>query len=40
MSRRVKEYVDIPDHVSVDELIQRLSAIRDTLPEEADAELR
>jgi hypothetical protein len=40
MSRRVKEYVDIPDHVSVDELIQRLSAIRDALPEEADAELR
>ena len=40
MSRRVKEYVDIPDHVSVDELIQQLSAIRDTLPDEADAELR
>jgi hypothetical protein len=40
MSRRVKEYVDIPDHVSVDELIDRLNAIRDALPEEADAELR
>ena len=40
MSRRVKEYVDIPDHVSVEELIDRLTAIRDTLPEEAGAELR
>jgi hypothetical protein len=40
MSRRVKEYVDIPDQLSVDELIDRLKAIRDALPEGSDAELR
>jgi hypothetical protein len=40
MSRRVKEYVDIPDHVSVDELIDRLNSIREALPEDSDAELR
>jgi hypothetical protein len=40
MSRRVKEFADIADHVSLDELIQQLSEIRDNLPEDADAELR
>ena len=40
MSRRVKDYVDIADHVSIDELIEKLTAIRDDLPEDADAELR
>jgi hypothetical protein len=40
MSRRVKEFVDVPDHVSIDELIQKLSEIRDSLPAEAGAELR
>jgi hypothetical protein len=40
MSRRVKEFVDIADQVSLDELIQQLSAIRGSLPEDADAELR
>src|SRR5436305_14356408 len=40
MSRRVKDYVDIPDQLSVDELIDRLTAIRDALSDEADAELR
>jgi hypothetical protein len=40
MSRRVKDYVDIPDQLSVDELIDRLTAIRDMLSDEADAELR
>lgn len=40
MSRRVKEFVDVPDHVSIDELIHKLSEIRDSLPEEAGAELR
>ena len=39
-SRRVKEFVDIGDHLSIDELINQLSAIRDGLPEAADAELR
>jgi hypothetical protein len=40
MSRRVKEFVDISDHVSLDELIEKLAGIRDRLPEEAEAELR
>ena len=40
MSRRVKDFVDIADHVSVDALIEKLTAIRDGLPEGSDAELR
>jgi hypothetical protein len=40
MSRRVKEFVDISEHVSLDELIDRLAGIRDGLPMEADAQLR
>jgi hypothetical protein len=40
MSRRVKEFVDFEDHVSIDELILRLSELRDSLPEDAEAELR
>jgi hypothetical protein len=40
MSRRVKEFVDVADHVSIDDLIQQLSEIREALPEDAGAELR
>ena len=40
MSRRVKEFVDIADQVSIDDLIGRLAEIRDSLPEDAEAELR
>lgn len=40
MSRRVKEFVDISDHVSIEELIEKLTAIRDGLPDDAGAELR
>jgi hypothetical protein len=40
MSRRVKEFVDVEDHLSIDELIQKLTEIRDGLPEDAGAELR
>ena len=32
MSRRVKEFVDIGDHASLDDLIQKLSEVRDSLP--------
>jgi hypothetical protein len=39
MSRRVKDYVDVEDLLSIDELIKQLSAIRDGLPEGCDAEL-
>jgi hypothetical protein len=40
MSRRVKEFVDVVDHVSIDDLISKLTEIRDNLPRDADAELR
>lgn len=40
MSRRVKEFVDFEDHMSIDELILRLSKLRDSLPQDAEAELR
>ena len=40
MSRRVKEFVDIVDHVSLDELIAKLAEVRDNLPKDCEAELR
>jgi hypothetical protein len=40
MSRRVKEFVDVADQLSIDDLIEKLTEIRKGLPEGADAELR
>ncbi len=40
MSRRVKEFVEVADHLSIGELIETLTEIRDSLPEGSDAELR
>ena len=40
MSRRVKEFVDIKDHLSLDSLIEKLVAVRDSLPEHSEAEMR
>ena len=40
MSRRVKEIVEVGDHLSIDDLIEKLKEIREGLPEEAEAELR
>ena len=40
MTRRVKEFVDIRDHSSLDDLIDKLVALRESLPENSDAELR
>ena len=40
MSRRVKEFVDISDHVSLDELIKQLKTVRERLPKDSEAELR
>ena len=40
MSRRVKEFVDIADHMSLDELIEKLAGVRAGLPDNAEAELR
>jgi hypothetical protein len=39
MRRRVKEILDIGDHESLDELIQKLCEVRDSLPPESEAEL-
>jgi hypothetical protein len=40
MSRRVKEFVDISDHVSLDDLIDKLAQVRGNLPDDCDAQLR
>ena len=40
VGRRIKEFVEIADHSSLDELIARLVAVRDSLPEDAEAELK
>jgi hypothetical protein len=40
MSRRVKEHIDIKDHESIDKLIEQLVEIRDSLPDDCDAELK
>ena len=40
MSRRVKDYIQIDDLTSLDALIARLTEIRDTLPNAAEATLR
>jgi hypothetical protein len=39
VARRVKEFVDIRDHSSLDELIHKLTELRDGLPEDSGAEL-
>ena len=40
MKRRVKDFVDIADHVSIDDLITKLTELRDTLPEDSEAQLQ
>ena len=40
MSRRVKEFIEIEDHSSLDDLIAKLSEVRDGLPANSEAELR
>ena len=40
MGRRIKEFVEIADHSSLDELIERLVAVRNSLPDDAEAELK
>ena len=40
MSRRVKEFIDIGEHISLDELIGKLVEVRDGIPDEAEAELK
>ena len=40
MKRRVKEFTEIDDHSSLDELIAKLVEVRDGLPPQSEAELR
>ena len=40
MSRRVKQFIEISDFASLDDLIAKLEAVRDGLPAFAEAELR
>lgn len=40
MTRLVKDYLEIADFTSLDGLIERLTALRDSLPAGSDAELR
>jgi hypothetical protein len=38
--RRVKDFIDISEYTSLDDLIRYLQAIRDGLPKDAEAELK
>ena len=40
MPRRVKDYIDISEFTSLDDLIRYLETIRDNLPPEHEAELK
>ena len=40
MRTRVKDFIEISDHTSLDRLITTLIAIRDSLPEAAEPELK
>ena len=40
MPRRVKDFIDISEYTSLDDLIRYLEAIRDNLPADHEAELK
>jgi len=40
MSKQVKDFVEVKDHGSLDELIARLIEVRDALPDAASAEVK
>ena len=40
MARRVKDFIEVSEYTSLDQLINTLTAIRDNLPEDAEPELR
>lgn len=40
MSRMVKDFIEIRDYTSLDTLIETLVAVRDSLPAEAEAEVK
>ena len=40
MARRVKDFIEVSDYTSLDRLITTLQAIRETLPDDAEPELK
>lgn len=40
MSKLTNDYMEVGDHLSLDELIDRLTAIRDSLPAGTDAKVK
>jgi hypothetical protein len=40
MSRKVKEFIEIRDYRSLDALIEKLVEVRDSLPADAEAQVR
>lgn len=40
MSRRVKDFIEVTDQGSLDGLIERLHAVRDNLPTDAEPEIK
>ena len=40
MARRVKDFIEVSEYTSLDQLINTLTAVRDSLPADADPELR
>ena len=40
MSRMVKDFIEIKDHTTLDELIERLVAARDSLPDPSTAQVK
>jgi len=40
MKRRVKEFIEIEEHSSLDDLIAKLIEVRDALPANSEAEMR
>ena len=40
MPRRVKDFIDISEYTSLDDLIRYLETIRDNLPEDCEAEMK
>ena len=40
MSKQVKDFIEIKDHSSLDELIARLTEVRDSLPNAGTAEVK
>jgi len=40
VTKFVREFVEVPDHASLDEMIAMLTRLRDSLPADAEAELR